>query len=120
MSPASEALITFWGTRGSISTPGRITEKYGGNTLCVGVRHKDTHIILDAGTGIRNLGLELTEQCSTKGLSLHLFLSHTHWESYPGAALLSACLHKRHRPDHLWKPPERALSGLYPQRAHGL
>jgi phosphoribosyl 1,2-cyclic phosphodiesterase len=84
MSPAHETLITFWGTRGSISTPGRSTEKYGGNTPCVVVRHKDTHIILDAGTGIRNLGLELSEQGSAEGLTLHLFLSHTHWDHIQG------------------------------------
>jgi len=84
MSPAHETLITFWGTRGSIPTPGRITEKYGGNTPCVGVRHKDIHIILDAGTGIRNLGLELTDERTSEGLSLHLFLSHTHWDHIQG------------------------------------
>jgi phosphoribosyl 1,2-cyclic phosphodiesterase len=97
MSPAHEALITFWGTRGSISTPGRITEKYGGNTPCVGVRHKDTHIILDAGTGIRNLGLELTEQCSTKGLCLHLFLSHTHWDHIQGLPFFQPAYEKNTR-----------------------
>jgi phosphoribosyl 1,2-cyclic phosphodiesterase len=86
MSPASQAkaLVTFWGTRGSISTPGRSTEKYGGNTPCVGVRYGDTHLIFDAGTGIRNLGLELTEGSPTPGLSLHLFLSHTHWDHIQG------------------------------------
>lgn len=88
MIPANEAkpLVTFWGTRGSISTPGRITEKYGGNTPCVTVRHKDTHIILDAGTGIRNFGLEVLEELNTLGnqASLHLFLSHTHWDHIQG------------------------------------
>jgi len=85
MSPAREALVTFWGTRGSISTPGRTTEKYGGNTPCVELRWGDAHIILDAGTGIRNLGLELTEQTTPENLlPLHLFLSHTHWDHIQG------------------------------------
>jgi len=88
MNPTSEvkSLVTFWGTRGSISTPGRITEKYGGNTSCVTVRYQDTHIILDAGTGIRNLGIELTQDCSRTGKEppLHLFLSHTHWDHIQG------------------------------------
>lgn len=88
MIPANESkpLVTFWGTRGSISTPGRITEKYGGNTPCVTVSYKDTHIILDAGTGIRNFGLEILEKFKTLGkqLSLHLFLSHTHWDHIQG------------------------------------
>ena len=88
MMPAGEVkpLVTFWGTRGSISTPGRTTEKYGGNTACVTVRYRETCIILDAGTGIRNLGIELAEECKKAGnqLSLHLFLSHTHWDHIQG------------------------------------
>ena len=82
----SKTLITFWGTRGSISTPGRITEKYGGNTPCVTIAHQETTIILDAGTGIRNLGLELLREANGKGipLALHLFLSHTHWDHIQG------------------------------------
>lgn len=88
MTPAKSAkmFVTFWGTRGSISTPGSSTEKYGGNTPCISVRHKDTDIILDAGTGIRNLGLELMRQAKQQDyqLNLHLFLSHTHWDHIQG------------------------------------
>jgi phosphoribosyl 1,2-cyclic phosphodiesterase len=78
--------ISFWGTRGSVSTPGRITEKYGGNTPCVSVRCQDIQIIFDAGTGIRNLGIELLEEIKSKDNppSLHLFLSHTHWDHIQG------------------------------------
>lgn len=79
-------LISFWGTRGSVSTPGRITEKYGGNTPCVSIRCQDIQIIFDAGTGIRNLGIELLEEIKRedKAPSLHLFLSHTHWDHIQG------------------------------------
>jgi phosphoribosyl 1,2-cyclic phosphodiesterase len=86
LSDESKILVTFWGTRGSISTPGRITEKYGGNTPCVTISHRDTAIIVDAGTGIRNLGLELSREANEKGtpLTLHLFLSHTHWDHIQG------------------------------------
>ncbi|MFH1490145.1 MAG: MBL fold metallo-hydrolase [Pseudomonadota bacterium] len=82
----SKTLVTFWGTRGSISTPGRMTEKYGGNTPCVSVRNGDNIIILDAGTGIRNLGIELVDEMKQHddGLQLHLFLSHTHWDHIQG------------------------------------
>lgn len=77
--------VTFWGTRGSISTPGRATEKYGGNTPCVSIEHGDTMIIIDAGTGIRNLGIELVERFSEReSLDLHLLLSHTHWDHIQG------------------------------------
>jgi len=79
-------LVTFWGTRGSISTPGPQTEKYGGNTPCVSVRQGSTIIILDAGTGIRELGLRLMREYEKTGtpLEVHLFLSHTHWDHIQG------------------------------------
>lgn len=78
--------VTFWGTRGSISTPGRITEKYGGNTPCVSVRSGDDLIVLDAGTGLRNLGLELERDCGARlrTMTVHLFVSHSHWDHIQG------------------------------------
>jgi phosphoribosyl 1,2-cyclic phosphodiesterase len=86
-SPVEEKmLVTFWGTRGSISTPGRTTEKYGGNTPCVTIVNQGARIILDAGTGIRNLGIELVGEVESRKepLSIHLFLSHTHWDHIQG------------------------------------
>jgi phosphoribosyl 1,2-cyclic phosphodiesterase len=82
----AKMLVSFWGTRGSVSTPGRITEKYGGNTPCVSVRYQDIQVIFDAGTGIRNLGLDLLDELERKGRmpSLHIFLSHTHWDHIQG------------------------------------
>ena len=79
-------LVTFWGTRGSISTPGTKTEKYGGNTPCVSVTRGSTRIVLDAGTGIRNLGLELADarKEGDDPLRIHLLLSHTHWDHIQG------------------------------------
>jgi phosphoribosyl 1,2-cyclic phosphodiesterase len=78
--------VTFWGTRGSVSTPGRGTEKFGGNTPCVSIQYLDNLLIMDAGTGIRNLGLELYEVHEREGRlpPLHLFLSHTHWDHIQG------------------------------------
>ena len=72
----------FRGTRGSLSAPGASTVKYGGNTTCIEVRSdNDDLIILDAGTGIRELGLELARQMPVK---CHLFVSHTHWDHIQG------------------------------------
>lgn len=80
--------VTFWGTRGSISTPGARTEKYGGNTSCVSVEIEDVLIVLDAGTGIRNLGLALARRRAAKKKKplkdIHILLSHTHWDHIQG------------------------------------
>ncbi len=78
--------ISFWGTRGSIPTPGNRTDKYGGNTSCITVRCKETEVIFDAGTGLRNLGIDLIRKFkeSTTQMQLHLLLSHTHWDHIQG------------------------------------
>lgn len=73
----------FRGTRGSLPAPGPDTVKYGGNTTCIEVRSESGDlIILDAGTGIRELGLELVGQSP---ISCPLFISHTHWDHIQGA-----------------------------------
>lgn len=86
--------VTFWGTRGSIPTPGAHTARYGGNTPCVAVRggadgsaggagRDGQLVILDAGTGIRALGLELVEQ-QNGAVQAEILLSHAHWDHIQG------------------------------------
>jgi phosphoribosyl 1,2-cyclic phosphodiesterase len=75
--------IKFWGTRGSISSPGPDTTKYGGNTACVEVSNDKTLAIFDAGTGLRLLGEDLLRQ--NKGpIEGHLFISHFHFDHIVG------------------------------------
>ena len=75
--------IKFWGTRGSIPTPGKLTVRYGGNTPCIELRlDNDELFILDAGTGIRNLGETLIE--NGESIKAHLFISHPHWDHIQG------------------------------------
>ncbi|MFM9014720.1 MAG: MBL fold metallo-hydrolase [Gemmatimonadota bacterium] len=77
--------LTFWGTRGSIPSPGPHTARYGGNTPCVEVRTGDGHLlILDAGTGIRALGRSLVEQAEGASIEADLFLTHAHWDHIQG------------------------------------
>jgi phosphoribosyl 1,2-cyclic phosphodiesterase len=92
---ANEFLVTFWGTRGSIATPGRSTEKYGGNTACVSVRIDDSLYIFDAGTGIRPLGVEVMRDCIPEEgkMELSLFLSHTHWDHIQGMPFFQPAYH---------------------------
>ncbi len=76
--------VKFWGVRGSIASPGPETVFYGGNTSCVEVRADGEIIVLDAGTGIRMLGLSLAEEFDGQPLNLTLLLTHTHWDHIQG------------------------------------
>jgi phosphoribosyl 1,2-cyclic phosphodiesterase len=75
--------VRFWGTRGSIATPGPSTVRYGGNTTCVEVHFEDgTRLVMDAGTGIRRLGNDL--MAGPPDVPVHLFLTHSHWDHIQG------------------------------------
>lgn len=76
--------VRFWGVRGSIPTPGPRTRRYGGNTSCVELRTQDTLVVCDAGTGIRELGVNLLRRGPQRSLTVHLFLSHPHWDHIQG------------------------------------
>ena len=73
--------ITFYGVRGSIPSPGPDTCRYGGNTSCVHIETASGQdLVLDAGTGIRNLGKRLIKKDST----IHILMSHGHWDHIQG------------------------------------
>lgn len=77
-------LLRFWGTRGSIATPGPATVRFGGNTSCVEiVTRAGDRLILDCGTGARALGSHIMAQSSGPVAATVLF-SHTHWDHLQG------------------------------------
>jgi phosphoribosyl 1,2-cyclic phosphodiesterase len=77
--------IQFWGTRGSIPSPGPHTVRYGGNTPCVELRTgKGRLVILDAGTGLRELGRSLIERANGAAISGDIFVTHAHWDHIQG------------------------------------
>lgn len=77
--------VRFWGTRGSIPSPGASTVRYGGNTPCVELRTDEGRlVILDAGTGIRELGRSLLEHANGAPIEGDIFLTHAHWDHIQG------------------------------------
>jgi DNA-binding response OmpR family regulator len=108
--------VAFWGVRGSIAVPGTETVKYGGNTPCVSVEHDETLLILDAGTGIRRLGLRLQKLARGKPLDVQLLISHTHWDHIQGFPFFVPALVKGNEvsiygPPSVEKPLEKVLRG---------
>jgi phosphoribosyl 1,2-cyclic phosphodiesterase len=68
-----------------VPSPGPTTVRYGGNTPCVEVRTDSGWlIILDAGTGIRELGRSLVAGANGSGIVGDIFLTHAHWDHIQG------------------------------------
>lgn len=77
--------IQYYGTRGSLPTPGKTTVKYGGNTTCLSIESNDRHIIVDGGSGLRLLGLDLMKKEFARGQGQAVFFwSHFHWDHIMG------------------------------------
>ena len=98
---------TVWGARGSVPAPGPATMRYGGNTSCVQVQLSDgSTLVLDAGTGIRSLGLALPDNDSP----LHILLTHLHLDHIQGL-IFFAPMFRPGREIVIWGPaaPEASL-----------
>lgn len=74
-------VIKFWGVRGSVPSPGKETSFFGGNTTCVTVESETTFIIIDGGTGIRNVS-SMVEKNNLR--NIHIILTHYHWDHLQG------------------------------------
>jgi phosphoribosyl 1,2-cyclic phosphodiesterase len=96
--------VRLWGTRGSVARPGPDTVRYGGNTACVEVRTDGALLVLDAGTGIRPLGVALR---GFRG-RIDLLLTHLHLDHLQGIGFFEPIF----GPDaevHVWGPPSTTL-----------
>ncbi len=99
--------IKVWGARGSVPAPGPETMRYGGNTSCIEVTLSDgSTLILDAGTGIRNLGIALPRD----ERPIHILLTHLHLDHIQGLMFFAPAF----RPESeitVWGPasPEASL-----------
>lgn len=92
--------VKLWGTRGSLATPGPDTARYGGNTSCVEVRgNAGTLLVLDAGTGIRRLGIGLPPDLKR----VDILLTHVHMDHIQGLGFF-APLYNPNVEVHIWGP----------------
>jgi phosphoribosyl 1,2-cyclic phosphodiesterase len=93
--------VRVWGCRGSVAAPGPDTVRYGGNTSCVEVRLDSGHVlVLDAGTGMRALGVAMASDPPTE---VHVLLTHLHLDHLQGLGFFRPLF----IPDvriHLWGP----------------
>lgn len=98
--------VTLWGTRGSLASPGPETTRYGGNTSCVEVLGRDgTLLVLDAGTGVRRLGMALPGSLRR----VDILLTHLHMDHVQGLAFFRPL----RSPDvecHIWGPASTTLN----------
>jgi phosphoribosyl 1,2-cyclic phosphodiesterase len=90
--------IRFHGVRGTIPAPGPHTVRYGGNTACLDILTSDQQvIILDAGTGIRQLGRVLAEEYPGQRITGTVFISHTHWDHIQGFPFFFPAFNRQNR-----------------------
>jgi len=86
-------LIKFWGTRGSIPVCGKDFIKYGGSTTCIEIEDKNEDIlIVDCGSGVKNLGKEIVKKKIRK---IHIVFTHQHWDHILGFPFFAPIYDKR-------------------------
>lgn len=98
--------IKVWGARGSVPAPGPHMNRYGGNTSCVQVTlASGDELVLDAGTGIRTLGVDLTGR-----KRIHILLTHLHLDHIQGLMFFPPCFREESE-IIIWGPasPEASL-----------
>jgi phosphoribosyl 1,2-cyclic phosphodiesterase len=93
--------VRVWGCRGSVAAPGPDTIRYGGNTSCVEVRLESGHVlVLDAGTGMRPLGVIMQDDLPDE---IHILLTHLHLDHLQGLGFFRPLYIPGHE-IHVWGP----------------
>ena len=113
--------LTFWGVRGSIPAPGPATDRYGGNTSCVSLRPSSGGLImLDCGTGARNLGHHADGRRVRQGRRRgeHPAVARA-LGPHPGLPVLRAAVPAGQQVPHLRRREELVDAGGHPRGADG-
>lgn len=98
--------VQIWGSRGSLASPGSSTIRYGGNTAAVlVVGEGGEHVILDAGTGIRPLGLTIPEDLPR----IDILITHLHMDHLQGLGFFGP-VYRSNLDVHVWGPPSITMS----------
>jgi phosphoribosyl 1,2-cyclic phosphodiesterase len=99
--------LKVWGARGSVPAPGPEMNRYGGNTSCVELELSDgSMLIIDAGTGIRSLGVGIAKSLPR----IHILLTHLHLDHIQGLMFFAPCFQSESEIT-IWGPssPEASL-----------
>ena len=107
--------VSIWGARGTVPVPGPDTVRYGGNTSCVSLELEDRVLVLDAGSGILNLGTSL----EGTGKEIFILVTHAHFDHVQGLPLFGPLYEKNRvvhvldvRIDDVTWSPARLLDGI--------
>lgn len=87
--------VKFYGVRGSIPVCGAEFQRYGGNTTCLRIMREQAgrFWIIDAGTGIRNLGKDLIREGINQEV-INIGFTHFHWDHIQGFPFFAPCFNK--------------------------
>ena len=99
--------LKVWGARGSVPAPGPEMNRYGGNTSCVELGLSDgSTLIIDAGTGIRSLGVGIAKELP----KINILLTHLHLDHIQGLMFFAPCFRSESEIT-IWGPssPEASL-----------
>lgn len=120
MSEPSRLQLTFWGVRGSIPTPAPENLGYGGNTTCLELRlPNDEVVVIDGGTGARQLGLSLLQRFSRNANDIHFLMTHFHWDHIQGIPFFAPLYSPANRVVfHSSRSPAEVLDILEGQMTH--
>lgn len=93
---SNEINIKLWGVRGSLPCANSYNMEYGGNTTCLQITlpHTDELLIVDCGTGVRNLGNDLSQ--TLQQLNGRIFITHPHWDHIQGYPFFKPFLESGH------------------------
>ena len=83
--------FTFHGVRGSVAIDRPDAARYGGSTICMSARvGEDHYLVLDAGTGLRDLQHRLP---SGEALTFTFLITHFHWDHLIGLPFFQPLYH---------------------------